>query len=724
MDGRDVGDVSPGGVCRTRNGGVVVVNVEFERLDGGVRIHDRIESITYTVGTGSGTVLEVDTDAFRLPVTHAFAVETDRLALPNLTDVYVRDDASVALDLPPGQCDRVGPGTYEIEISSTPVKLYVRVENAAVTVDSLGDATAIELDRTARVAVGVRSLHEHPAGTITVRDDPRDLMRAVSAFGSALKTTSAERSFPTMRGHPPVIERGERFAVPPNVRPPDTGVRIEVPRRYEAVYSVATLAYYLGAAVVPSATPRVVAAGRTFDLPEDALSGAANDLLRHCFTLDCVVRTEGIYPIDLAEREDVLTRVDLDLAGLYDAPLDERTAAYLDVPRETTEGILEWHLTTDVEPTPDHAEILPYVVNDLSFVRSPSPSADSGPPVPEPDSVSEFFRGDPDGAFVRSTDDAGTRATDSDSASSDHVVSPAAADTVGHAWVGDGYPRGASKPTVDSYRRRLGRETVEDTAIDVHVVCNDPEMREEAESLYGFRDLIEFDVETDFDLTVAETRDVLESRTDLLHYIGHVTEEGMQCRDGELDVRTLDDVNVDTFVLNGCRSYAQGMALVDAGALGGVVTLDDVFNRVATDVGRSVARLLDTGFDLHGALDVATENVTTGYQYTIVGNGGITLCHHHMGCPTLGLIDTDDVTSDSVTLSIRSYLSQDIGPGAFISLIPLESRTRHLANPAERSFTLTYDHFQKILSSGRSPILVDGELRWSDELELSDFYGP
>ncbi|QLC33212.1 hypothetical protein EFA46_002970 [Halarchaeum sp. CBA1220] len=707
-----------------RNEGVAVVNVEFERFDGGVRIHDRIESVTYTVETGSDTVLEADTDAFQLPVTHTFAVETDHLSLPNLTDVYVRDSAGVALDLPPGQRDGVGTGTYEIEISATPVKLYLHVEDAAVVVDSLRDATTIEFDRTARVAIGVRSLHEHPAGSVTVRDDPRDLMRAVSTFGSALKTTSAERSFPTMRGHPPIIERGERFAVPPNVRPPDTGVRIEVPARYESVYSVATLAYYLGADVVPSATPRVVAAGRTFDLPEDELSDAANDVLRHCFTLDCVVRTEGIYPIDLAEREDVLTRVDLDLADLYDAPLDERTAAYLDVPCETTKGILEWHLTTDIEPTPDHAEILPYVVNDLSFIRSPSPSAGSGPPVPEPDSVSEFFRNDPDGASVRSTDETGTRATDSDSAPSDHIVSPAAADTVGHAWVGDGYPRGASKPTVDSYRRRLDRETTEDTAIDVHVVCNDPEMREEAEKLYGFRDLIEFDVETDFDLTIAETRDVLASETDLLHYIGHVTEEGMQCRDGDLDVRTLDDVNVDTFVLNGCRSYAQGMALVDAGALGGVVTVDNVFNRVATDVGRSVARLLDNGFDLHGALDVATENVTAGYQYTIVGNGGVTLCHHHMGCPTLGLINTDDVTEESLLFSVRCYLTRDVGPGTFISLIPLESQTRHLANPMEHSFELGPEHLQKTLSSGRSPILVDGELRWSDELELADVYGP
>ncbi|WP_435100611.1 hypothetical protein [Halarchaeum sp. P4] len=695
------------------------MNVEFDDLDGAVRVHDRIESVTYTVETGVEGFDRIDTDRFRLPVTHAIAVETDCLTLPNLTDVFVRDGPAVALDLPPGKCGSVESGTYEIEISSAPVKLYIRIQDAAVTVDSREDATAIEFDRTARVAIGVRSLHEHPAGTITVRDDPRDLMRAVSAFGSALKTTSPERSFPTMRGHPPTIERGDRFTLPDNVRPRDTGVRIEVPERYEAVYSIATLAYYLGAEVVPNPSPRIVTADRTFDLPEDDLAAAANDVLRHCFTLDCVVRTEGIYPIDLAERRELLDRVDVDPAALYEAPLDERTAAYLDIPREATEDLLEWHLTTDVEPAAEHAEIIPYVVNDLSFVRSPSPTTESRTTRPEPESVSEFFRA-PSDAFVRSAEGDAVRTTDVASETTNHVVSPPPAETIGHAWVGDGYPRGASKPTVDSYRRRLDRETEQDAVIDVHVVCNDPEMREEAENLYGFRDMIEFDVETDFDLTMAETRDVLTSETDLLHYIGHITEDGMQCRDGTLDVRTLEDVNVDAFILNGCRSYAQGMALVEAGALGGVVTLDNVFNHVATDVGRSIARLLDSGFDLHGALDIATENVVTGYQYTIVGNGGTTLCQHHMGCPTLAIIDTDDLEQGSLRVSFRSYLTWDFGPGTFASPLVSDSQTRYLLNSQTRSFEASQNRFQEVLSSGRSPVLLDGELRWSDELVLSE----
>ncbi|WP_159101013.1 hypothetical protein [Halarchaeum acidiphilum] len=244
-------------------------------------------------------------------------------------------------------------------------------------------------------------------------------------------------------------------------------------------------------------------------------------------------------------------------------------------------------------------------------------------------------------------------------------------------------------------------------------------MREEAANLYGFRDMIDFDIETHFDLTVAETRAALESETDFIHFIGHITEDGVRCRDGTLDARTLDAVHADAFILNGCRSYAQGMALVDAGALGGVVTLADVYDRIATTVGRSAARLLDAGFDLHGALNVATENVAAGSHYTIVGNGGVTLCQYPFGCPKVAVVDSDEINSESLTVSIRDYITRDVGPGTFTSPIVTDSPIRYLSSPADHEFDLSHQQFDEVLSSGRAPLLVDGELHWSDEIDVS-----
>ncbi|GGN12490.1 hypothetical protein [Halarchaeum nitratireducens] len=697
------------------------VTVGFEATDRGLRIDDRIESVTYEIGLDADSIEPAETEPFRVPLTRAVDVTTSELVFPTLPEVFAYRGDEVAFDVTPGGRAEADAGTYELDVSAVRLKLYVRVVDSPVTVDARGDETVVDFGAPTPVRIGVRSLHEHPAGTVTIDDTPRSLMRAVSTFGSALKTTSPERSFPTMRGHPPTIERGERFEAPDHLEPPETDVRIEVPARYDAVYAVSSLAYYLGATVVPGSTPRLVAGDRAFDFPYDDLSRSANAVLRHCFVLDCVVRTEGIYPIDLAERATVLDRVDLDPATLYDRPLADRTAAYLDVPLDVTEDVFAWHLTVDVEPSVERAPLLSYLVNDLPFVRSPVPDA-AAADTPDPTAVSEFFRSADTDAFVRSTradDVGGDETADRPADAGGRVVSPVDAETVGHAWVGDDYPRGASKPTIESYRRQLDRRVEEDTVIDVTVVCNDPEMREEAADLYGFRDMIDFDIETCFDLSVAETRVALETDTDFLHFIGHITEDGIRCRDGVLDARGLDAVGADAFILNGCRSYAQGMALVEAGALGGVVTLADVYDHVATTVGRSVARLLDAGFDLYGALHVATESVAADSHYTIVGNGGVTLCQYPFGCPKVAVVNTDEIGSETLTISIRDYITRDLGPGVFTTPFLPDSSARHLSSPADHYFEIPHEQFDEILSSGRSPMLVDGKLRWSDEIDVS-----
>ncbi len=63
-----------------------------------------------------------------------------------------------------------------------------------------------------------------------------------------------------------------------------------------------------------------------------------------------------------------------------------------------------------------------------------------------------------------------------------------------------------------------------------------------------------------------------------------------------LDTRELDTVGIEGFFLNACQSYDQGMALIDAGAVGGVVALNDVINSGAVRVGRTMIRLLNRSF--------------------------------------------------------------------------------------------------------------------------------
>jgi len=77
------------------------------------------------------------------------------------------------------------------------------------------------------------------------------MMEAVSALPSALKTTSPERTWPTLRGHPPLLELGDRLEIPDAIDPPDGEISLTVPREYASVYQAAPLAFFLGATIRP-----------------------------------------------------------------------------------------------------------------------------------------------------------------------------------------------------------------------------------------------------------------------------------------------------------------------------------------------------------------------------------------------------------------------------------------------------------------------------------------
>src|SRR5699024_7298273 len=238
-------------------------------------------------------------------------------------------------------------GSYIIELH-TPIKLYLRVEGP-LTVRADFEQTSIEFSDMTTVVVGARSYHQHPAGTVTTTSDPEDVMAAVSTFGSALKTFSPERSYPTLRGHPPTVEIGDELSIPTDLTPPETGVIIELPPELKYIYPAAPLAYYLGAEMVPGSGPRL-RAGSDFEYALDSGRGFETEVeqvLKQVFMLDCLTREEGLYDTDLHERRaiesDLALDTEFDSAALYDASPADRLATYLDIPFEIIEPHLpEW----------------------------------------------------------------------------------------------------------------------------------------------------------------------------------------------------------------------------------------------------------------------------------------------------------------------------------------------------------------------------------------------
>lgn len=708
----------------------------FEPLDGaaGLEIVDPIERLRYVLRTPEPvTPTPVSGERFRSPIDAAVAIRTAAVILPSVVLAHVRDESGAVRAEAEHFADESFPeGVYTIELNA-PIKLYLRVHGPCrITADA--EHTRIEFGDESDVLVGARSYHKHPATTITTTGDPTDLMTTVGAFSSALKTTSPERSYPTLRGHPPTVELGDELHVPDGLTPVESGVTIELPPTHRAVYLAAPLAYYLGAELVPGENA-LLRTETGFEYPLQADDGFEHEierLLKQTFFLDCLTRTEGAFGFDLYERRAVEAHpeFDLDFTRVYGLSLAEQVESYLDVPFEILEPHLpQWKLTAYVEPTPESAEFLPFLVNDLAAVRTthaeditvaPEQVIGSFTRMPRSSSRPVTESPPPDGDELDTrTDDTGARGGDAELRDTLYVRPPPT-DSLESAWVGKGIPLGASKAMIEAYQNRLDRPPNEED-ITITVVCNDPVMAEErgvVNQTYGSRADLPFDVTVERDLTTAELREVIATRTEFFHYIGHVDDEGFECADGRLDATTLDTVGVDTFLLNACWSYEQGMALIRKGAIGGIVTLTDVINVGAIQMGKTLARLLNAGFPLGAALEIARGQSIVGKEYIVVGDSGVSLTQPEGYFPNLCDITRDEI---SFKLGYRTYPTSQYGLGGVVIPLIGERSIHHLSSGVVNLEGISKTKLEQFFDLEDAPVKINGRLRWSSDVDISDF---
>jgi len=692
----------------------------------GIQVVDPIDGGQFTFLTPDPVETDpAPKDALPVPVDGAVSIDTDVIRTPYLVGVWIRDGEFDLVE----QCtggDQVSlpDGRYVVEFSSVQLKLYLGIDGPA-TVDATGDLVEFSTSGESDVVVGLRSYHEQPARTITTTESPPDVMKAISQFRAALKTTSPERSFPTLRGHPPLVEFGEEFSAPGGARLSPASLSIELPPRWDRILPAAPLSYYLDADLVPGDRARLHLDGETVPLVgPDGYEQRIAQILKHVFTLDCVVRTEGLYNVDLHERSVLEARTDLDFQRLYDLPLAERTLAYLDVPFETVEPATpEWKLTADVQPEPENARVLPFLSSDLALIRA------TGDDDIEPEDLSEaspdvesFFRDGPampdEPVLLRGAADVRSGTSPGESEVAERVFRPDPTDSLMHTFVGDGIPLGATKMTPEMFRRRLEYEPVESGRVRVDVIVNEDAMSDETavSDVYGTRDWIDFDVTIHSDLTQGELADVFQRDTDFLHYIGHVDDEGFKCSDGYLDVRSLSSVNISGFLLNACQSYEQGKALVDAGAVGGIVTLANIPNPTATSIGKTLARLLNVGFTIATARSLLERDEQLASRYMVIGDGDSNIAKSQSGAPYA--IDVTKQKSDLITFNIYGYPISAISMGGLRSWHTKSLEQDQLTPTRMMNVELPRSDFTEFILKEDFPVFIDDKLTWSDDVQI------
>jgi hypothetical protein len=212
--------------------------------------------------------------------------------------------------------------------------------------------------------------------------------------------------------------------------------------------------------------------------------------------------------------------------------------------------------------------------------------------------------------------------------------------------------------------------------------------------------------------------DVLASDADFLHYIGHVDPEGIRCADGWLDTNSLETVNVTSFLLNACQSYEQGRGLVEAGSIGGIVTVTDVLNATAVKLGRTTANLIDTGFSLLSTLEILEKKSLAASQYMVIGDGTATVVKSQSGTPNL--ISVEPAEDGMYRTSVTAYPSDRHNLGTLFKPHISGETHQYLNSGHVSEYLLTEGELQKFLSLQRVPVELPGRLNWSETVRLDE----
>lgn len=340
---------------------------------------------------GDTSLTRATTSWFDVPIDAAVSLETESMRFPYNVSAVVRDAGGDMRGKVTEEAFEVRASGTFIDVSAA-MKVLVYVESGRLSGRLVGDpdnpeATIVEFDEPRDVVVGARSHHETPTATMTVPDDPEALMTAVSHLGSSIKEWSAERSWGTLRGHPPAIETGETLEVPEQLSVPSTEVTVTVPPDTADVLRVAPLAHYFGAEVVPGDRAALSVPGHTEPLGSGAaLETAVDELVARSLVLDSLVRIDGYYSNPRYEYDELAPELPFYPPALYDEPIHRQLLEYLEVPFEEIQPYApRWPVTGMLRPRVADAEALPSLLDRFAPVRvTPAGTPRSRPSAPSP----------------------------------------------------------------------------------------------------------------------------------------------------------------------------------------------------------------------------------------------------------------------------------------------------------------------------------------------------
>ncbi|MEZ3114975.1 hypothetical protein RYH80_03460 [Halobaculum sp. MBLA0147] len=668
----------------------------------------------------------VAVDGFSLP-DEAYDVRTGTVASFSLDPVYigvVDEDGDVRRHYQYGDSAATFADPVRLTVHGG-LEQHLVVDPGEGCVELHDDDGRIRVtgDGRLRVVLGVQDSSERP--TIEIPRSEFNLCRALSVACRTTAKTSPLRASPRNREQPAVVEWGDSPEIPNDLIRDDRPMIGCLVGSLDQLAEAMPLAAYLDAAVGwhPETPPHLpdppvlVAADEVYPLRSrcgDRTDGyRPQNVFQTVFHLDFLAQTDTPNGREY-EGEHHLVELGLDASTLVDAPIYERLNEYLSTdtpPREILDRFPDWHHSVSVEPTLDRLRrLIPYL-HHLPVVEVASH-------------------------------------TDVESTSSTTMVDPEHVTGRTHGWYAPHVPTEGYK-LLHSSLGRFGESTVspvsEGTPSDseaegpfqIVVVTNADPPRddepfvdlsegEEAEEHYSGRaDDIPIDVKYRENASVDDLASHFERDVDLVHFVGHCdAEHGLRCPgDRYLSAGQLSEVKATTFVLNASESIQQGRALIRQGATGGVVTVGPAVTPRVGPVGVALARLLAYGWPLATALDTAEHANPECDRHVVIGDGTTQVAPNNTGLPPTVSMSPDPNGNGEFEVDV--VYDQPILPGTAMWWKQRDDRRRFAGRGTE--YRLDADGVRSMLGELTSPVLLDGELVWPEDVRQSDsgsFAGP
>jgi hypothetical protein len=601
--------------------------MRVEETETGLRVTDQarrstevgLERVAGTEELGDGCYLHGDVDTGFGPVSRRFVAGANELRFDPVA-VTVIDTSETPVSrgrLPVGERRQIGPD--HLVVVHTPVLTHVRPSS---TCQLRSDAGEVVISGTEEVSLGFESSEDWTSETVVVEDSPRGLAEYLSVCHVGMPDGAPDRTFPNLRDHPPAVEFTDddgRTNVHEFENDAADHVTIDVPLNSDqtakrSLVAIASLAYYLGARINPVSTDTVVLRSGDAQISLGAdpvkIDQKASELLRRTFVLDCHARAAGPYGERLHGHDEILSEHGLDAETLYDLPMGERVVRYTETP-DVEDDLPEWHLSVHVHPTLERSERLPRHLHTLADVVLPQSAALTTAGERAEWADGQRVRG---GALVEP----------------DVYVDP------------------------DSRSRAVGWDAPNTSlgAFNVDGMSRVRPQREEPVTVtvaHGSGDMIS--VGDSYDRvpaqmsqpSTAELARLIEGEADLLHYVGHHEDRGLECRDGFLDISSVDSVNLHGAFINACATEDLARELSERGALAAVGTTRVVSDEIASKVGREWATRVSLGWTFDRALRVAARDRPAGY--VLFGDGTLSIRENDGGLPAR-VVESDQMEID------------------------------------------------------------------------------